>query len=85
MARLVLTDASPLIALARIDALDWLRALFGTVWMPPEVHAEVLPGRGLADEAAIAAAAAGRSNRPADRPNSALTHNQFPINTKGAQ
>ncbi|ESQ15647.1 MAG: DUF3368 domain-containing protein [Thiohalocapsa sp. PB-PSB1] len=58
MARLVLTDASPLIGLARIDALDWLRALFGTVWIPSEVRAEVLPGRGLADEAAIAAAGA---------------------------
>lgn len=58
MARLVLTDASPLIGLARLDALDWLRALFGTVWMPPEVRAEVLPGRRLADEAVIAAAAA---------------------------
>jgi predicted nucleic acid-binding protein len=56
MARLVLTDASPLIGLARIDGLTWLQSLFGTVWMPPEVRAEVLPGRDLPDELAIAAA-----------------------------
>lgn len=30
MARLVLTDVSPLIAPARIDALDQLRGLFGS-------------------------------------------------------
>lgn len=58
MARLVLTDASPLIGLGRINGVDWLRSLFGTVWMPPEVRQEVLPGRGLADEAPIAAAEA---------------------------
>ena len=53
MARIVLTDASPLIGLARVDGLSWLGVLFGTVWMPPEVRREVLPNRGLADEAAI--------------------------------
>jgi len=56
MAGLVLTDASPLIGLARVDGLVWLRSLFGTVWMPDEVRSEVLPGRGFAEEAAIAAA-----------------------------
>ncbi len=55
MARLVLTDASPLIGLARVDGLPWLGALFGTVWTPPEVQHEVLPNRDLADEAAILA------------------------------
>ena len=58
MARLVLTDASPLIGLARIDGLAWLGALFGVVWMPPEVRREVLPNRGLRDEAEILAAEA---------------------------
>jgi predicted nucleic acid-binding protein len=47
MARLVLTDASPLIGLARVDGLAWLGALFGVVWMPPEIRREVLPNRGL--------------------------------------
>lgn len=56
MARLVLTDASPLIGLARVDGLPWLGALFGAVWMPPEVQREVLPNRSLPDEAAILAA-----------------------------
>jgi predicted nucleic acid-binding protein len=58
MARLVLTDASPLIGLARVDGLPWLGAVFGAVWMPPEVQREVLPNRGLPDEAAILAAQA---------------------------
>lgn len=56
MARLVLTDASPLIALARVDGLPWLGALFGVVWMPPEVRREVLPDRGHPDDGAIQAA-----------------------------
>ncbi len=58
MARLVLTDASPLIGLARVDGLPWLGALFCVVWMPPEVRREVLPLRGLPDEEAIRAAEA---------------------------
>jgi predicted nucleic acid-binding protein len=68
MARLVLTDASPLIGLARVDGIGWLRDLFGTVWCPPEVRAEVLTGKGLPGEAAIAQAeSAGwlRSTEPA--------------------
>lgn len=56
MARLVLTDASPLIGLARVDGLSWLGSLFGQVTMPPEVRGEVLCGRGLADEEKIIAA-----------------------------
>ena len=34
MAGRVLTDASPLIGLARVDGLSWLGALFGSVWVP---------------------------------------------------
>lgn len=50
MARLVLADASPLIALARLGSLDWLGALFGQVALPETVRAEILdcgtwPGR----------------------------------------
>jgi len=53
MARLVLSDASPLIALSRVNGLAWLPHLFGTVSMPPEVYSEVLPGLGLPGEDAI--------------------------------
>ncbi|MFT4103353.1 MAG: DUF3368 domain-containing protein [Burkholderiaceae bacterium] len=56
MAGFVLSDASPLIALARVDGLSWLRALFDRVWMPEEVWHEVLPGMGFAEEEAIHAA-----------------------------
>jgi predicted nucleic acid-binding protein len=45
VARLVLTDASPLIGLAIVDGLPWLQRLFGEVWMPAQVRGEVLPGR----------------------------------------
>ena len=56
MARCVLTDASPLIGLARVEGLPWLRALFGEVSMPIEVRDEVLAGKGFVDALAIAAA-----------------------------
>jgi predicted nucleic acid-binding protein len=60
VARLVLTDASPLIGLSIVQGLGWLQALFGEVWMPHEVEREVLSGmvtRG--DDAIRAAHAAG--------------------------
>lgn len=44
MARLVITDASPLIGLSIVCGLGWLSRLFGEVWMPQEVHCEVLSG-----------------------------------------
>lgn len=56
MARLVLTDASPLIGLAIVQGLGWLPALFGKVWLPPEVEREVLSGRVTRGEDAIRAA-----------------------------
>jgi predicted nucleic acid-binding protein len=55
MARLVLTDASPLIGLSRVDGLGWLESLFGAVWLPPRVRDEVLPGLGRDDERMIMA------------------------------
>lgn len=64
MAGFVLTDASPLIALSRVEGLVWLHALFGTVWMPLEVQQEVLSGRGFAEENAIAAAIAAQWLKP---------------------
>jgi predicted nucleic acid-binding protein len=53
MAGRVLSDASPLIGLARVDGLPWLTALFGPVWVPQEVASEGLPGRDLPDERAL--------------------------------
>ena len=53
MARFVIADASPLIGLARVDGLRWLQPLFGTVWIPTEVHAEVFSGFGAPDEQLI--------------------------------
>lgn len=55
MARLVLSDASPLIGLAIVDGLAWLPVLFGEVWIPPSVQREVLPGVSARGEAEIAA------------------------------
>jgi len=64
MAGLVLSDASPLIGLARVDGLSWLRALFGSVWLTPEVLAEVLSERHHSDQARIRPALAQAWLRP---------------------
>ncbi len=45
MARRVLTDASPLIGLAIVGGLPWLKVLFGKIWMPQEVVREILSGQ----------------------------------------
>jgi predicted nucleic acid-binding protein len=42
MARLILSDASPLIVLARVSGLPWLRALFGEIVIPETVREEIL-------------------------------------------
>ena len=63
MARVVLSDASPLIGLAIVDGLMWLPELFGDVWVPPSVHREVLPGVSARGEAEIAAAVKGKAIR----------------------
>jgi predicted nucleic acid-binding protein len=44
VARLVLSDASPLIGLAIVGGLAWLGPLFGEVWIPRRVRQEVLAG-----------------------------------------
>jgi predicted nucleic acid-binding protein len=54
MAAVVIADASPLIALARVDGLGWLPALFGEVLVDEVVLAEVLPGRFPKSEGPIA-------------------------------
>ena len=58
MAGLVISDASPIIGLARVDELGWLKPLFGQVWIPPEVESEVLADSDQArqDQAIIRAA-----------------------------
>lgn len=59
MAGIVLTDASPLIGLARVDGLNWLGSLFGEVWMPTQVRSEVMAGSGPDAESLEAAETAG--------------------------
>ena len=44
MTERVVCNSSPLIALARIDRLDLLRAVFGEVWIPAAVEREVFDG-----------------------------------------
>ena len=60
MAGLVICDASPIIAtiigMARVDGLDWLKPLFGQVWIPGQVESEVLSDRARQDQAVIRAA-----------------------------
>lgn len=45
MAAIVITDASPLIALARVNGLVWLQQLFNEVVVTDVVLSEVLTGR----------------------------------------
>jgi predicted nucleic acid-binding protein len=56
VARLVLSDASPLIGLSIVDGLSWLPAFFGEVWIPTEVKNEVLSSQVSRGEAAIRSA-----------------------------
>ena len=53
MAAIVIADASPLIALARVDGLGWLQQLFSEVIVTDVVLAEVLTGRYPDTEAPI--------------------------------
>jgi predicted nucleic acid-binding protein len=43
----VVSNSSPLVALARIERLDLLPALFAEIWIPPAVAGELGPGVGL--------------------------------------
>jgi predicted nucleic acid-binding protein len=63
VARLVLTDASPLIGLSIVQGLGWLQTLFGEVWMPPEVEREVLASPVTRGQEAIRATIAAGSLR----------------------
>jgi len=59
MARLVIADAGPLIALAGSDNLELLRLLFTKVFLPPAVRAECLEKPSLDADRIAAAIAAG--------------------------
>lgn len=54
--KVVLSDASPLIALATVGGLAWLHRLFGRVSITATVHREVVSGKGQPGAAEIAAA-----------------------------
>lgn len=56
MARLVLSDAAPLICIAQVDGLPWLECLFGQVQITSQVRNEILTGRGKPGEEALASA-----------------------------
>ncbi len=56
MGRFVLSDATPLICLAQVDGLPWLRTLFGSVHLTPEVRDEILTGLGKPGEGDLARA-----------------------------
>lgn len=53
MVRFVLSDAAPLIYLAQVDGLPWLKVLFGKVHITQEVRGEVLTGAGKPGEEAL--------------------------------
>ncbi len=63
MAAIVIADASPLIALARVNGLGWLEALFGQVLVTEEGMAEVLSAGYPAREEPIQAAIASGWHR----------------------
>jgi predicted nucleic acid-binding protein len=52
--RFVLSDAAPLICLAQVDGLPWLRKLFSRVHLTQEVRDEILTGLGKPGEEALA-------------------------------
>lgn len=54
--KVVLADASPLIALERIGGLRWLRRLYGTISVTREVRVETTGARELPGAQAVAAA-----------------------------
>ncbi len=72
---IILSDASPLISLSKIEQLSLLPALYGSVLVTPQVYAEVaVSGRGLAGSAEIARAGwihVQPLNRPEELPTAA--------------
>jgi predicted nucleic acid-binding protein len=58
--RFVLSDAAPLICLAQVGGLPWLKALFGHVHITEQVRDEILTGSNKPGEDALAHAIARR-------------------------
>jgi predicted nucleic acid-binding protein len=54
--QIAFVNASPLIGLAHLDGLAWLRKLYGRARITPTVRAEVLTGLGRPGETEVAAA-----------------------------
>jgi len=50
-----ITNTSPLLYLGRIGALDWLREIFGSVWVPSAVIGELDEGRARGFEVPVIA------------------------------
>jgi predicted nucleic acid-binding protein len=61
IAPVILSDASPLIVLSRIDGLHWLSEIFGPVHVPLAVRKEVLTGKDKIGEPVIRAAIAAKA------------------------
>ncbi|MBN1584236.1 MAG: DUF3368 domain-containing protein [Anaerolineae bacterium] len=53
--RIVISNTTPIIALALVGQLDLLHALYDEVWIPPEVAAELRAGGARAGAAELAA------------------------------
>jgi len=58
--KIVLADASPLIGLARVGGLPWLRKLYRSISITKAVRAEATAARGLPGAVAISAALIAR-------------------------
>jgi predicted nucleic acid-binding protein len=63
MGEIVLTDTSPVIYLARIERLSWLKEIFGYVAMTSTVRRELLTARDMPGKVAIEAAVRDRTLR----------------------
>lgn len=65
--KIVLADASPLIALARVGGLPWLHRLYRSISITKAVQGEATGARELPGAAAIAAALKQYRGGPANR------------------
>ena len=65
---IIVSDATPLIGLAKIDGVVWLKRLFGEIWIPQAVYHEVVvAGSGKVGSEEIAQAAWIRTISVKDR------------------
>ncbi|HVB80606.1 MAG TPA: hypothetical protein VNE82_11765 [Candidatus Binataceae bacterium] len=63
MDRFVLSDAAPLIRLAQVDGLSWLKVIFGRVHLTEQMPDEIIVGLNKPGEDALAAAIKRRTLR----------------------